>query len=85
MHIDSEIKAINDCVKGIQGQEPIPITGLWFCSNATGGRVIVLIEVDGEWYEVAAMKGDGQGPISHCIHPSGLRGAMECGRPNEIH
>lgn len=66
-------------------QEPIAISGLWFRSDATGKRVIILIEVDGEWHEVAAMKGDGQGPLSHCIHPLGLREAMERRQPKEIH
>lgn len=65
-------------------QEPIPITGMWFRSDHTGRRMTVLIEVNGQWHEVAEFEGTGQGVTSHTIEPLGLRVAIDRKRPQQI-
>jgi len=66
-------------------QEPLPISGLWFRANAQGTRIIVLVEFEGRWYEVAEFKGAGDGPTSHIVEPLGLRVAIQEGKPAQIH
>jgi hypothetical protein len=65
-------------------QESIPISGLWFRSNANGTRIDVLIEIDKEWKEVASFSGNGQGITSHIVEPLGIRVAIQCEQPMEI-
>jgi hypothetical protein len=43
-----------------------------------GDRIIVFVEVDGKEYAVITEHFDG--PISHCVHPSGVERAVNGGR-----
>jgi hypothetical protein len=58
-------------------QEPIPITGLWINSNASGTEVTIRLEIDGQFWDIAVLEGSGNGVISHIIEPNGIRSLID--------
>lgn len=58
-------------------QEPIAIEGVWLIKEAgENGKIKVLVELPGEegYREIIVDTAD-EGPISHYVHPSGIRQA----------
>lgn len=68
-------------------QEPVPISGVWLIVDRDSiddvfDRVHVLVEVDGEWREIYDER-ILNGPVSHCVHPAGIRKAPIVDWPRE--
>ena len=51
------------------GQKPLAIEGLWL--RREGDKVIVLVQIDGQWTEV--IRESAEGPFSHTVAPNGIR------------
>lgn len=50
-------------------QQPIEVTGIWL--DAHSGRIRVRAEIGGKWRTVID-ETNGDGHISHCVHPAGM-------------